>query len=127
MGVDTHRVKGAAPHDDTVATTVFGPVMYDPTFTGYSNEASGRSFAVRWAAADSSNELATFSRFQSIRNYDEYKQALETFKTPGQNFVFADKAGEVAIRQEGEFPAKWKEQGLFVMPGEDSSYMWQGM
>jgi Protein related to penicillin acylase len=25
-----------------------------------------------------------------------------------------------------EFPAKWKRQGDFVMPGTDSSYMWQG-
>jgi penicillin amidase len=126
MRVDTIKIKGAATYYDTVATTDLGPVMFDPTYTGYSDIASNRSYAVRWKAADTSNELSTFSRFQSIRNYNDYKEALQTFKCPGQNFVFADKAGEVAIRQEGEFPAKWKGQGLFVMPGEDSSYMWQG-
>jgi penicillin amidase len=31
------------------------------------------------------------------------------------------------MRTEGNFPAKWKGQGDFVMPGNDSSYMWQGM
>jgi len=125
MRVDTIKIKDAPAFYDTVATTVFGPVMFDPTYTGYSDVASSRSYAVRWKAADTSNELATFSRFQCIKNYDDYKQALELFKCPGQSFVFADKAGVVAIRQEGEFPAKWKGQGLFVMPGEDSSYMWQ--
>ncbi len=31
------------------------------------------------------------------------------------------------MRAQGEFPAKWKGQGDFIMPGTDSSYMWQGM
>jgi len=125
MRVDTIRIKGAASFYDTVATTDLGPVMFDPTYTGYSDIASSRSYAVRWKANDPSNEMATFNRFQSIRNYNDYKKALEAFKCPGQNFVFADKAGDVAIRQDGVFPAKWKKQGLFVMPGEDSSYVWQ--
>jgi len=125
MRVDTILIRGQQPFYDTVMTTVFGPVMFDESFTGFSDVASNRSYAVRWKAADPSNEMATFSRFQSIRSYDDYKQALLTFKCPGQNFVFADKSGVVAMRQEGEFPAKWKGQGLYVMPGEDSSYLWQ--
>lgn len=125
--VDTIKIRGAEPLYDTVASTVFGPVMYDPSFTGFSDIASNRSYAVHWKAADSSDEMLTFHYLQSAHNYDEYKEALTPFRTPGQNFVFADKTGQIAIWQQGEFPAKWKEQGLFVMPGEDSSYMWQGM
>jgi penicillin G amidase len=123
--VDTIRIRDAVPFYDTVATTVFGPVMYDPGFTGFSDVASDRSYAVRWKAADSSDELLTFHYLQSIHNYDDYKHAIDIFQTPGQNFAFADKAGQIAIWQQGQFPAKWKQQGLFVMPGEDSSYMWQ--
>jgi penicillin amidase len=125
--VDTIKIRGAEPLYDTVASTVFGPVMYDPGFTGFSDIASNRSYAVHWKAADSSDEMLTFHYLQSAHNYDEYKEALSSFRTPGQNFVFADKSGQIAIWQQGEFPAKWKGQGLFVMPGEDSSYMWQGM
>jgi penicillin G amidase len=126
MRVDTIRVRGEQNFYDTVATTVFGPVMFDPSFAGFSSVTNNRSYAVHWKANDPSNDLMTFSRFQSIRSYDEYKQAISTFKVPGQNFVFADKSGQIAIWQQGEFPAKWKRQGMFVMPGEDSSYMWQG-
>ena len=125
--VDTIKVRGGQPFYDTVASTVFGPVMYDPGFTGFSDVASSRSYAVHWKAADSSDEMLTFHYLQSVHNYDEYKQALSSFHCPGQNFVFADKTGQIAIWQQGEFPAKWKDQRLFVMPGEDSSYMWQGM
>jgi len=124
--VDTIVVKGGQPFYDTVASTVFGPVMYDPGFPGFSEEGTTRSYAVHWKPADSSNEIRTFSRFQSMRNYSDYKEAIVTFKSPGQNFAYADKSGVVAIWQQGEFPAKWKEQGRFVMPGEDSSYRWQG-
>ncbi|HEV9035890.1 MAG TPA: penicillin acylase family protein [Puia sp.] len=124
--IDTILVKGREPFYDTVSTTVFGPVMFDPGFTGYSDVSSSHSYAVHWKPADTSDEIRTFSRFQSMHNYSDYKAALNTFRSPGQNFAFADKAGEVALWQQGEFPAKWNEQGLFVMPGEDSSYMWQG-
>jgi penicillin amidase len=31
------------------------------------------------------------------------------------------------MRTQGEWPAKWKGQGDFVMPGTDKQYMWQGM
>jgi penicillin G amidase len=123
--VDTIRIKGAVPFYDTVATTVFGPVLFDPSYTGFSDEASSRSYAVCWKPAHKSNELRTFRALQQVRNYTEYKEAIRTFESPGQNFAFADKGGEVALWQQGSFPAKWKEQGRFVMPGEDSSYMWQ--
>jgi penicillin amidase len=123
--VDTIRIKGQAPMYDTVATTVFGPVMFDPTYTGFSDDASDKSYAVCWKPAHRSDELKTFRKLQQIRNYGDYKDAIRTFESPGQNFAFADKAGEVALWQQGAFPAKWKEQGRFVMPGEDSSYMWQ--
>jgi penicillin amidase len=45
---------------------------------------------------------------------------------PGQNFVFASKSGDIAIWQQGKFPARWPDQGLYVMPGEDSTFFWQG-
>ncbi|HLZ86072.1 MAG TPA: penicillin acylase family protein, partial [Puia sp.] len=124
--VDTILVKGGVPFYDTVATTVFGPVMYDPTFPGFSDEGTTRSYAVHWKPAEPSDEIRTFSKFQSMHNYSEYKEAILTFKSPGQNFAFASKDSVIAIWQQGDFPAKWKEQGRFVMPGEDSTYLWQG-
>ncbi len=61
------------------------------------------------------------------KNYTDYSEAVVNLHTPGQNCVFASKSGDIALRTQGEFPAKWKGQGDFVMPGTDSSYMWQAM
>ncbi len=41
--IDTIKIRGSEPFYDTVVTTVFGPVMFDPAFTGYSDVASNRS------------------------------------------------------------------------------------
>ena len=40
--------------------------------------------------------------------------------------IFASKTGDIALWQQASFPLRWKDQGLFVMPGTDSSYMWKG-
>jgi penicillin amidase len=118
------KVKGGASVKDTVVYTVFGPVMFDESF---SNEfASKRNLAVRWAAHDPSNEGMTFYKLNRANNYNDYAEAIKSFNCPGQNFVFASKSGDIAIWQQGKFPARWDGQGLYVMPGEDSSYMWQG-
>ncbi len=121
---ETIKVKGGKDVIDTVAYTVFGPVMFDESF---SNEWSNkRNLAVRWIAHDPSNEGMTFYRLNRASNYDEYAAAIQTFVCPGQNFVFASKSGDIAIWQQGKFPARWNRQGLYIMPGEDSNYMWQG-
>ena len=118
------HVKGGATFTDTVVYTVFGPVMFDDRFT---NDLShSRNLAVRWTAHDPSNEGMTFYKLNRAKNYDEYAAAISTFDSPGQNFVFASKTGDIAIWQQGKFPARWEGQGLYIMPGEDSSYMWQG-
>ncbi|MBS1668031.1 MAG: penicillin acylase family protein [Bacteroidetes bacterium] len=118
-------VKGQAEIIDTVAYTVFGPVMYDKKYNA--GRTDGGYYAVRWKAHDPSNELMAFNGLDHAKNYEDYLEAIKWMHTPGQNFVFASKnSGDIAIWAQGEFPAKWKWQGDFVMPGIDSSYMWQG-
>ncbi|HMU46983.1 MAG TPA: penicillin acylase family protein [Chitinophagaceae bacterium] len=122
--IEEIKVKGGGTVYDTVAYTIFGPVMFDESFSNdYSNH---RNLAVRWTAHDPSNEGMTFYRLNGARNYNEYEEAIKNFQCPGQNFVFASKSGDIAIWQQGNFPARWDRQGLYIMPGEDSSYMWQG-
>ncbi|MEJ7768164.1 MAG: penicillin acylase family protein [Chitinophagaceae bacterium] len=123
--IERYKIKGKRDFIDTVAYTVFGPVIFDEKFAGKSNDR--KSYAVRWKAHDPSNELKAIYELDRCKNYIEYVRAARNFHTPGQNIVFAAKNGDIAIRAQGEFPAKWARQGDFVMPGTDSSYLWQGM
>jgi len=119
------HIKGAPADTEHIAMTVFGPVMYDRFYDNKLH--NGKAYACRWKAHDGSNELRTFNQLNKAKNYSDYEKAIATYQCPGQNMLFAAKNGDIAIRQQGQFPAKWKGQGDFVMPGEDSSYLWQGM
>ncbi|MFN4315968.1 MAG: penicillin acylase family protein [Chitinophagaceae bacterium] len=118
------KVKGGADVMDTVAYTVFGPVQFDGSFKAAEDDT--RNLALRWVAHEPSNEGITFYKLNRATSYDEYVSAISNFQCPAQNFVFASKAGDIAIWQQGRFPARWKDQGLYIMPGSDSTYNWQG-
>jgi penicillin amidase len=135
--VDTIKIKDKADFIDSVAYVQLGdvwcPVMYDKTYAGVNDQGDGKrvsnkkSYAVRWKAHDPSIELKIFNMLNHAKNYSDYQAAVTNLHTPGQNVIFACKNGDIAIRTQGEWPAKWKGQGDFVMPGIDSSYLWQGM
>ncbi len=120
------KIAGKADFIDTVAYTIFGPVMYDKNFGG-KKSSSNKNYAVRWKPHDGSNDLTLFVGLNRAKNYADYQASVVNLRAPGQNVVFASKAGDIAIRTQGEWPAKWKEQGDFIMPGTDSTYMWQGI
>jgi len=128
--VDTLQVAGKANFIDSVAYVKLGevicPVMYDKNF-GSPSKLNQNSYAVRWKGHDSSNELKAFNMLNHSNNYDDYLRAIVNLHTPGQNCAFACKNGDIAIRTQGDYPAKWKGQGDFIMPGFDNTYLWQGM
>ena len=128
--IDTIKIKNKANFIDSVAYVQLGndwcPVMYDKSFSGGRNT-NNKYYAVRWKAHDASNEMKIFNMLDQAKNYTDYSAAVTNLHTPGQNAVFACKSGDIAIRTQGEWPAKWIGQGDFVMPGWDSSYLWQGM
>jgi len=124
--VEAIKIKGQPDYLDTVVYTNMGPVMYDQSFSGGRNT-NEKNYAVRWKAHDPSNELRMFTLLNKANNYNDYLESIKYLHTPGQNCVFACKNSDIAIWDQGEFPAKWYRQGDFVMPGTDSSYWWQGM
>lgn len=124
--IENIKVAGMTEYSDTVAYTIFGPVMFDKSYAGL-RSTNQKNYAVRWKAHDASNELLIFYGLNRAKNYDDYQSAVLHLHNPGQNVVFACRNGDIALRTQGEWPAKWKGQGDFVMPGTDSSYMWQYM
>lgn len=109
---------------DTVSYTVFGPVMYDESFPDKLK--TKKAYALRWIAHDPSNALKMWYLLNRAKTYNDYLEAIKYFNAPAQNMLFASKDGDIALWQQGTFPLRWQDQGKFVMPGSDSSYMWQG-
>jgi len=119
------KVKDSADQVEHIAMTVYGPVMYDHLYKN--NSTAGKNLALRWTAHDAGSGLLTFYELNRAKNYDDYLAAISHWTCAGQNFAFASNSGDIAIKQQGTFVARWKRQGDFILPGTDSSYAWQGM
>ena len=122
--VETFKVKDGTTIYDTVSYIDQGPVMYDEDFE--SRISPGKAYAVRWIAFEPSNEMKAFRMLNYARNYQDYLEAIKLFVSPAQNFAFAASNGDVALWQQGLFPARWDQQGMYIMPYVDNRYTWQG-
>ncbi len=122
--VERIKVKGKPDQVEHIALTVFGPVMYDHHYKN--NSTAGKILALKWTAHDPSSSFPTIYQLNHANNYNDYLNAISLWKSPGQNFAFASKSGDIAIKQQSSFVARWKQQGDFILPGMDSSYAWQG-
>lgn len=121
--IEEIKIKGENPYLDTIVYTHYGPVVYDRTFR---SERQDVNFALKWTVHEGSNEQKTFIMMNKGKSHEDYNNALDNYSAPAQNFVFASKSGDIAMRIQGKFPLKWKEQGKFFMDGSDPRFEWQG-
>ncbi|NVO30908.1 penicillin acylase family protein [Hymenobacter lapidiphilus] len=125
--VERIAVRGLPDRLDTVLYTHHGPVVYDQNETVFNQQTPVRH-ALRWTAheATGANEVLAFVKLNRARNYADYDRALRTYASPAQNFIFASRTGDVAIRPNGRFPLKYAGQGKFILDGSDPRQDWQG-
>ena len=50
---------------------------------------------MRWLGDDYSDEFLAFYKINKAKNWDEFKSSFKTYSVPGQNFVYADKDGNI--------------------------------
>ena len=123
--VEEIKVKGKSTFYDTVRYTLHGPVMYDEKFN---EKGSLRGMlAMCWTGHRGSNEQLAVYKLNRAKNYDEFVNGILHFECPGQNMIYADRRGNIALWGQGQFVNKWKEQGRYIMNGWDSAALWQDM
>lgn len=120
--VEHIAVLGQETVHDTVKYTYWGPIVYEEANTPY------QDLAMRWVVHDvpHQNELNVFLKLNAAKNYSDYSEALNNYNTPAQNFAFASKEGDIALKVQGKFPLKKQGQGRFIQEGNSSSNAWQG-
>jgi penicillin amidase len=120
--VEKINIRGGNTYYDTVTYTHHGPVVYDNTFHG---ENERNHYAFRWMAHESSEEVRTFYLLNRAKNHREYLAALDHYSSPPQNFAFASVQGDIAMRIQGRFPVRRKEEGKYVLDGTQTSTEWK--
>ena len=120
--IEKFLMKGGEAFYDTVTYTHHGPVTFDESFHS-DNEL--KSYAFRWVAHDPSEEILTFYKLNRGKNHSDYMEALDHYVSPAQNFVFASTSGDIAMRVQGKFPVRRKEEGKYVLDGTKTATEWQ--
>jgi penicillin amidase len=111
------KIKGGKEFLDTVMYTRYGPIVFDGSF---GDVKSKKYLAMKWTAHQGSNEFKTFYQLNQGKNYDDYIAALAYYSCPSQNFVFASRSGDIAIKEQGTHPLT----KMFVTDGSKSDNDW---
>lgn len=115
------KVKGEArPREIVLKFTVHGPVIYEDT-------SRRRAYALRWVGSEpgTAGYLASLS-LDRARNWPEFLKALERWKTPSENLIYADVDGNIGWVAAGLTPVRNGWSGLLPAPGAEGRFEWQG-
>ena len=122
MRHESIRVKNGAPVDIEIVTTRHGPIVSDIVPGGES-----RKLALRWVLYEPHTlTLALFQQMDMAANWDEFRQALKGFASPGQNVVYADVDGHIGYQATGWVPVRKKGDATKPVPGNTDDYEWSG-
>lgn len=115
------RVRGRPdPVVETVRITRHGPIINDVV------QGLGAFLALRWTALESGTVSAAVLRLNRARTWDEFRDALRLWTVPAQNFVYADREGNIGYQLPGRIPIRAKGDGLLPVPGWTGEYEWVG-
>lgn len=90
-----------------------------------SNVAQGSLFSMRWTGHEVSNEVATFFTMNWADSFSAFQSQFDSFGVPGQNVMYADRTGNIAMFSLGNIPNRNHEPITFV-PGWNADYSWDG-
>ncbi len=110
-------VKGSKPVLFQQWVTRHGPVML---------REGDRYMALRWTAAEPASFQFPFLDVDRARNWDEFTAALRRFPGPGQNFVYADTAGNIGYHATGWLPIRRDFDGDRLLDGSSGKFEWDG-
>ena len=74
----------------------------------------------------SSSEIEGFFKLNQASNWNEFRLALSYFGGLQQNFVYADKQGNIGLHPAASLPIRQR-AGQRILPGHDGSADWLGL
>ncbi|MDR7386305.1 MAG: penicillin acylase family protein [Armatimonadota bacterium] len=114
------RIRGRAPEQWVVRSTHHGPVLNGVV------EGLRDVVALRWTALVPTTVAEGVLRINRARNWREFREALRYFHVPSQNFVYADREGNIGYQLPGRIPVRAKGDGTVPVPGWTGEYEWVG-
>jgi penicillin amidase len=113
-------VKGQAERAITLQYTVHGPVIYV-------DASRHKAYALRWVGSEpgTAGYMAGLSLARA-KNWDEFRAAMDRYRVPSENLVYADTKGNIGWQVGGLTPIRDGFTGLLPVPGDEGRYEWKG-
>lgn len=94
-----------------------------PIISGFKNVAE--AISMKWIGNEYSNEMKGVYNLNRSSDWDDFCDAISTFNSVSQNFVYADAAGNIGLYAGGGVPIR-EGANYMVKPGDTSLYDWTG-
>jgi penicillin amidase len=116
--METYRdPSGAVVKVDTFYATHRGPLMR--TALGWTSQ--------RWTAREPSDEGSNFRLAMRATDVRDFYARMESYQTPAQNMMTADRQGNIGVRSTGRYPVRPQgSRGEIVFDGSSSANDWTG-
>lgn len=115
------RIRGKKPERVEIFWTARGPIISPLVIQGQ------EPISLRWIIYEGGKTFESFYLLNKAQNWDEFKTALALFDAPSQNFVYADKQGNIGYYLSGKIPVRPKGTALFPFPGWKRNGQWRGV
>jgi len=126
---DTIKVKNSADVPFEIKSTVHGPIVsniHPYNFIGDENRTNSAVISMNWLGSYVSNEVLTFNKINKAKNRSDFKEALSTYSVPGQNFVYADKSGNIGYLFGAKLPVRESNSPPLIYDGTTDKNNWKG-
>jgi penicillin amidase len=114
---ETIKIKGEESQVIQVRSTRHGPVI---------KELSGRVLALRWTLLDPKVSLPIAVTLDKATSWEHFLRSMREFSGPPQNFVYADREGNIGFANAGKIPIRKRGDGSVPVPGDNDNYEWAG-
>jgi penicillin G amidase len=116
------NVRGKASIILKVKESKHGPIISSITQAGKVDQ----FVAIKWVALqEGDTTVASFAKLNYARNWDEFKQALASYVSPPQNFLYADTRGNIGYYLAGRIPLRKDWVGNFPISSKEKRE-WEG-
>lgn len=126
---DTIKIKNQKPFVFEIKKTHRGPLISEiHPFTFIYNE-GGKTYSalsVKWLGNLFSDEMLAFLKINKSQNFNEFRDAVSYFALPGQNFLYADKQGNIGYVMGAKIPLRSQSASTIISDGKLSANDWKG-
>lgn len=125
----TIHVKDSEDVEISVKETHRGPIVsgiHPYTFMYPDRIQKKAVLSMRWTGNEFSDELYAIMAMNMSKNWTDFRDAVSHYYVPGQNFVYADNAGNIGYICGARLPLRSSVNPTFVCDGTTDAYDWKG-